>query len=78
MLFDTPVYLIFLILVVVLYWRFRHAGQNRLLLAASYLFYGWWDWRFLGLMIMSTMVDYSLVPEDRSERPIERKRRKLC
>jgi len=60
MLFDTPVYLIFLILVVVLYWRFRHAGQNRLLLAASYLFYGWWDWRFLLLMILSTIVDYKL------------------
>lgn len=60
MLFDTPVYLIFLVLVVVLYWRFRRAGQNRLLLAASYLFYGWWDWRFLLLMILSTVVDYNL------------------
>jgi alginate O-acetyltransferase complex protein AlgI len=60
MLFDTPVYLIFLVLVVALYWRFRRPGQNRLLLAASYLFYGWWDWRFLLLMILSTVVDYTL------------------
>jgi D-alanyl-lipoteichoic acid acyltransferase DltB (MBOAT superfamily) len=60
MLFDTPIYLTFLVAVVVLYWRLRRAGQNRLLLAASYLFYGWWDWRFLLLMVLSTVVDYNL------------------
>jgi D-alanyl-lipoteichoic acid acyltransferase DltB (MBOAT superfamily) len=36
----------------------RHTGQNSLLLAASYLFYAWWDWRFLGLMLLSTVTDY--------------------
>ena len=58
MLFDTPIYLLFLALVVVLYWRLNWRPQNLLLLAASYFFYGWWDWRFLLLMIGSTVIDY--------------------
>jgi alginate O-acetyltransferase complex protein AlgI len=58
MLFDTPVYFLFLTLVVLAYWRLGWKGQNRFLLAASYLFYGWWDWRFLLLMMGSTAVDY--------------------
>lgn len=58
MLFDTPVYLVFLILVVLIYWRLSWRKQNRFLLATSYFFYGWWDWRFLLLMIASTAVDY--------------------
>src|SRR5258706_230879 len=58
MLFDSPVYLLFLIFVVLLYWRLGFHAQNRFLLAASYFFYGWWDWRFLLLMISSTIIDY--------------------
>jgi alginate O-acetyltransferase complex protein AlgI len=58
MLFDSPVYLAFLTLVVTLYWRLGWRKQNLLLLAASYFFYGWWDWRFLALMLTSTLVDY--------------------
>ena len=58
MLFDSPIYLIFLMVVVLVYWRLTHRAQNILLLIASYIFYGWWDWRFLGLMIASTTVDF--------------------
>jgi D-alanyl-lipoteichoic acid acyltransferase DltB (MBOAT superfamily) len=58
MLFDTPVYLVFLVLVVVIYWRLSWRRQNALLLLASYFFYGWWDWRFLLLMIGSTTIDF--------------------
>src|SRR5689334_19365290 len=59
MLFDTPVYFAFLVLVVIAYWWLRHRyRQNVFLLAASYVFYGWWDWRFLGLIIASTIVDF--------------------
>jgi len=58
-LFDSPVYLAFLALVVVLYWRLGWRRQNLFLLAASYFFYGWWDWRFLALMLTSTLVDYN-------------------
>ncbi len=38
--------------------RLGHRGQNRLLLVASYVFYGWWDWRFLSLLLLSSLVDY--------------------
>lgn len=47
-------------LVFVAYWmlRGRLRGQNVLLLGVSYLFYGWWDWRFLGLIIATTLTTY--------------------
>ena len=60
MLFDTPVYFCFLALVVLIYWRLSWRAQNRMMLVASYIFYGWWDWRFLLLMALSTVVDYTL------------------
>ena len=60
MLFDSPIYAIFLTLVVALYWRLSWRKQNGMLLACSYFFYGWWDWRFLLLMMFSTVVDYVL------------------
>ena len=58
MYFDSTVYIVFLALVVLLYWRLRLRAQNLFLLGASYFFYGWWDWRFLLLMGASTVVDY--------------------
>ena len=58
MLFDSPAFVVFLIVVVLLYWRLNRRWQNIFLLAASYFFYGWWDWRFLLLMAGSTSVDY--------------------
>src|ERR1700694_2060946 len=60
MLFDSPAYFLFLIPVVLLYWRFEHRAQNIFLLLASYFFYGWWDWRFLALMIGSTTMDFPI------------------
>jgi D-alanyl-lipoteichoic acid acyltransferase DltB (MBOAT superfamily) len=57
-LFDTPVYFVFLTITVLLYWRLNRHRQNVLLLAASYFFYGWWDWRFLSLILTSTVFDY--------------------
>lgn len=58
MYFDSPVYAVFLLLVVPTYWLLPHRKQNVLLLAASYFFYGWWDYRFLGLILISTIVDF--------------------
>jgi len=58
MLFDTPVYILFLTIIVFAYWQLRWRRQNILLLAASYFFYGWWDWRFLTLILISTVVDF--------------------
>ncbi|MBV9679172.1 MAG: hypothetical protein JO185_22745, partial [Acidobacteriaceae bacterium] len=58
MLFDSPVYLVFLSLIVLVYWRCGWKSQNLLLLFASYFFYGWWNWHFLALMLISTVVDF--------------------
>ena len=61
MLFNSVQFLLFLPLVFVLYWIIssRQSNfQNTLLLVSSYVFYGWWDWRFLLLIAISTIVDY--------------------
>ena len=61
MLFNSIDFAIFLPIVFVLYWFVANKSlkyQNALIVAASYLFYGWWDWRFLSLILFSTIVDY--------------------
>src|SRR5260370_4818082 len=40
------------------YWRLGHRKQNALLLVASYIFYGFWDYRFLFLILISTVIDF--------------------
>jgi alginate O-acetyltransferase complex protein AlgI len=49
---------VFFAVVFVAYIFMPHRAQNRMLLLASYVFYGAWDWRFLGLILLSTVVDY--------------------
>jgi len=44
--------------VIVPYWWLPHRGQNRLLLVASYVFYGFWDYRFLFLILITTVIDF--------------------
>src|SRR5689334_476070 len=58
MLFNSATFVVFLAIVLPLYYMLRHRMQNVLLLAASYVFYGWWDYRFLSLLILSTVIDY--------------------
>lgn len=61
MLFNSLDFAVFFPLVFLLYWAFfqgRLTRRNLFLIAASYLFYGWWDWRFLFLIMFSTAVDY--------------------
>ena len=63
MLFNSLEFLIFLPSVFILYWfvfnnNLQH--QNLLVVFASYVFYGWWDWRFLSLIFLSTIVDFSV------------------
>lgn len=61
MLFNSLEFFIFLPLVFICYWfLFRKTvnRQNIFVLFSSYLFYGGWDWRFLSLIILSTVVDY--------------------
>ena len=62
MLFTSFDYAIFLPLVFAIYWfvlKNKLAAQNIFILIVSYIFYGWWDWRFLLLLILSTSIDYS-------------------
>lgn len=62
MVFNSGVFLAFFIVFFPLYWWVSHKHsltlRNALLLAGSYLFYGWWDWRFLGLLLFSSTMDY--------------------
>src|SRR5687767_8323988 len=72
MLFDSPVYFAFLLIVVTIYWRLNHRAQNVFLLACSYFFYGWWDWRFLLLMMASTLLDFVVARRLRPGLPFRR------
>lgn len=58
MVFNSLVFLAFFLVVYGLYRALPFRGQNILLLVSSYFFYGWWDWRFLSLIFISTAVDY--------------------
>ena len=58
MLFNSPEFIIFIVLVYCLYLVLPFRPQNYMLLAASYVFYGWWDPRFLFLVVISSTVDY--------------------
>lgn len=61
MLFNSIEFVIFLPIVFLLYWFVTNKNlklQNLLIICASYVFYGWWDWRFLSLIIFSSFVDY--------------------
>jgi len=60
-LFNSIEFLLFLPIVFILYWfvfnkSLKH--QNFLILVASYFFYGWWSYKFLGLLMLSTLLDY--------------------
>lgn len=58
MLFNSWTFLLFILVVLPLYYRLPFNRQNTLLLVASYIFYAAWDWRFLGLLWLSTLVDF--------------------
>jgi alginate O-acetyltransferase complex protein AlgI len=61
MLFNSIDFAIFLPIVFILYWYVTNKNlklQNLLIVASSLLFYGWWDWRFLSLLLFSSIVDY--------------------
>ena len=61
MIFNSIDFALFLPIVFTLYWFVLNRSlklQNSLLAVASYIFYGWWDWRFLSLIFFSSLVDY--------------------
>jgi alginate O-acetyltransferase complex protein AlgI len=76
MLFNTLEFAVFLPLVFVLYWfvlknNFQH--QNALIVMASYIFYGWWDYRFLTLIAFSTILDFFLAKKMPQVKALSRK-----
>ncbi len=61
MLFNSIPFAIFLPIVFLLYWSMQKRSlllQNSFILITSYVFYGWWNWRFLSLIVLSSFVDY--------------------
>ena len=63
MLFHSIEFTIFLPIVFTIYWFIVNKNlrlQNTFILISSYIFYGWWDWRFLSLIVISSVVDYSI------------------
>jgi D-alanyl-lipoteichoic acid acyltransferase DltB (MBOAT superfamily) len=79
MLFNSLDFSIFLPIVFFLYWfvfKKHLKAQNALIVVASYVFYGWWDWRFLSLILFSTLVDY-LVGIQLGKTSQKRKRKQL-
>ena len=77
MLFNTSVFLVFLILVFTLYWGVapkRPVMGKLILLVSSYIFYGWWDWRFLILIAFSSGSDFLIGKYlYQAEKPVKRK-----
>lgn len=77
MLFNSIDFIFFFPVVFVIYWFVTNKNlkvQNFLIVIASYVFYGWWDWRFLSLIIFSTLVDYSVgVLLSKEEQIVKRK-----
>ena len=63
MLFNSANFAIFLPIVFIIYWFVVNKNlrlQNLVILIASYVFYGWWDWRFLSLIFISSIIDYTI------------------
>jgi alginate O-acetyltransferase complex protein AlgI len=77
MFFNSLHFAIFLPIVFILYWVIgakSKLNQNYILILASYYFYSCWDWRFLFLLVFSTLLDYvSGMKIEKSQTPFERK-----
>ena len=78
MLFNTFEFWLFFIPVLILVHLLSHKGQNLVLLTASYIFYGAWDWRFLSLILISTIVDYFVAPLTVPGKPDITRKTGLC
>ncbi len=80
MLFNSYSFLVFLPVVFLIYWNIRGLRwQNVFVGIASYIFYGWWDWRFLSLVAFSSLVDYIVGWQlSLTEKPQIRKRLLYC
>ncbi|HAZ63445.1 MAG TPA: membrane-bound O-acyltransferase family protein [Armatimonadetes bacterium] len=77
MLFNTWTFGAFLVITLAVYWSLPRRGQNYWLLLAGYVFYGWWDWRFLILLWITTVVDYFVAHRIHEASDVRVKRRWL-
>ncbi|HTJ53188.1 MAG TPA: MBOAT family O-acyltransferase [Cyclobacteriaceae bacterium] len=77
MLFNSIEFALFLPIAFLLYWLVFDRNlrlQNFFLLVIGYIFYGWWDWRFLGLIFFSSTLDYTVgLALSKQENPVRRK-----
>lgn len=78
MVFNSGIFLVFFGLFFILYWlindRYGIAARNIFTLISSYVFYGWWDWRFLSLIILSSATDFFIgIYINNSSKPAKRK-----
>lgn len=76
MVFNSIDFLLFLPIVFIFYWFFGSRNitfQNTIILFSSYLFYGWWDWRFLSLIVFSTVLDFLLAKKIHNSISIRKK-----
>lgn len=79
MYFNSLEFFIFLPFVFALFWiipKQQNNSRNGLLLAASYIFYGWWDWRFLSLILISSFADY-FISQQMQKSDIQKQRKRL-
>ena len=78
--FVSYAFAIFFSIVAILYFILPHRLQNRMLLVASYIFYGYWDWRFLFLLFGTSLLDFYLAALASPDHPIPsaRRRQKLA
>jgi alginate O-acetyltransferase complex protein AlgI len=60
MVFNSIIFAIFILLFFPAYWLLKGRARMWVCLIASYIFYGWWDWRFLSIVAFTTILDYSL------------------
>jgi D-alanyl-lipoteichoic acid acyltransferase DltB (MBOAT superfamily) len=60
MVFTSLTFIVFYVIVFAIYWRFDKPGQNRLVVLSGLVFYGWWDWRFAILLLVTTGIDYGV------------------
>jgi len=77
-LFNSLEFAVFIALFACVYYFLKHKQQNAFLLVASYIFYGWWDWRFLFLIAASTIVDYFCALYIEKQNKLRIKRWILC
>ncbi len=78
MLFNSPGFAIFLPVMLAVYWSLRGRARRWALLLGSYFFYSWWDWRFTGLLVLHTLVDYGCALAIDRRRGLSGGRRFLC